>query len=641
MHMHITPIAAAASAFQSTPPSRSHHHSSVGGNGTTTNTSWGTSATGGARTTGTAGNGTTGGSGANGELAMYWGSGDGRPLADYCTSTEGANIIVLSFLDSYGYGATASGAIGDCTIGSDGSGDGCSDVISGINTCHTNGIKVFVSLGGGGGSGKLQSEADGKMVASALFNSWARPEDSAAGSPRPLGDAYVDGWDLDVENPDGANYYQYLVDELRTSFSNTTNPYYISSAPQCYFESNGEDYNLGPSIQNSVYDYLFIQFYDNPSCEAFPTDGSFNYDKWATYIQGTDSKTAKLLIGLPASPVAADSAGYVPPEKLPTLLNKYKTHASFGGVMLWEASESDKVNDNGCHYSQEVHAVLTTDHLEDPSPRDDPLGTNAGSKIQFHIVTMTGQFTEHDACLSPLQVRISSPDPAIPNNDRSQELPFKGLEDLKPEVPANGRNHIARIRRRRKHYLSLTCLFFCIAIVCVIMECFAQFNIEYCDGEDLINLYFGVWSITQLGGLIAILGVIVYFCIVLGDVKTPSWAVALGTPVLVFAALGWLGHHCFRRVWKKCIDDSYDKEEEEDGEDEEEKCRNNKWRSEGERGTNFEFRVQSANAPADPAAPKTPTCVALKRVRRIGILEKWLGGVREENGKEGEERRLG
>lgn len=81
------------------------------------------------------------------------------------------------------------------------------------------------------------------------------------------------------------------------------------------------------------------------------------------------------------------------------------------------------------------------------------------------------------------------------------------------------------------------------------MECFALFNIEFCDGEDLMPLYWGFWSVLQVGSLIAIAGVMVQFWIVLGNVETPSWAVALGTPVLVFAALGWV----FRNLWKRMI----------------------------------------------------------------------------------------
>ncbi len=98
-------------------------------------------------------------------------------------------------------------------------------------------------------------------------------------------------------------------------------------------------------------------------------------------------------------------------------------------------------------------------------------------------------------------------------------------------------------------FLSIASLCLILSATATVFECFALFNIEYCDGEDLMQLYWGFWSVLQVGSIIAILGVMVQFWIVLGDVETPSWAVALGTPVLVFAALGFV----FRAIWKEFL----------------------------------------------------------------------------------------
>lgn len=75
-------------------------------------------------------------------------------------------------------------------------------------------------------------------------------------------------------------------------------------------------------------------------------------------------------------------------------------------------------------------------------------------------------------------------------------------------------------------------------------------------------LYWGFWSVLQVGSNIAIFGVMLNLWIVLGDVETPSWAVALGTPVLVFAALGFV----FRALWKKASQRRRDRKREEDEE---------------------------------------------------------------------------
>lgn len=63
-----------------------------------------------------------------------------------------------------------------------------------------------------------------------------------------------------------------------------------------------------------------------------------------------------------------------------------------------------------------------------------------------------------------------------------------------------------------------------------------------------MQIYWGFWSVLQVGSNIAILGVMVQFWIVLGDIETPSWAVALGTPVLVFAAIGFGVRHVFKET---------------------------------------------------------------------------------------------
>ncbi|TVY85905.1 hypothetical protein LAWI1_G008372 [Lachnellula willkommii] len=58
------------------------------------------------------------------------------------------------------------------------------------------------------------------------------------------------------------------------------------------------------------------------------------------------------------------------------------------------------------------------------------------------------------------------------------------------------RQHIQRLRRR---YLGIATLCFLLTICCIVLECFALFNIQYCDGEDLMQLYWGFWSVLQVG----------------------------------------------------------------------------------------------------------------------------------------------
>jgi len=122
-----------------------------------------------------------------------------------------------------------------------------------------------------------------------------------------------------------------------------------------------------------------------------------------------------------------------------------------------------------------------------------------------------------------------------------------------PTTEANSPYRRRRIKRLQTHYLSIVSLCFVLSVTCTVFEVFVLFNIEYCDGEDLIKLYWGFWSTMQVGSNIAIFGVILQLWIVLGSVQTPSWAVALGTPVLVFAALGWVCREISKQACKRVL----------------------------------------------------------------------------------------
>ncbi|KIN07799.1 glycoside hydrolase family 18 protein [Oidiodendron maius Zn] len=300
---------------------------------------------------------------------VYWGQDDSeKSLGAYCASGQGIDVIVLAFLSTFGNGNTPSGDFGnECDVASNGDGS-CNTLAKDITTCKGKGIKVLISAGGWGANYDLSSKNDADGVAWSLWNEWAAPGAVSSSAPRPIGNTYVDGWDFDVEaNPNNSGQYLgELVTKLRSYFaSDPSNKYYISGAPQCPLP----EANMGAAIKSSQFDWLFIQFYNNDECSAyqlFQNDGgSFNYDSWVSYVAGTPSAGAKLFVGLPASKDAStgDSSGskyYVSPANLVSLVSKYKSHAQFGGIMLWDAGNSDTVNVNGCNYAQEVHSVLNT-----------------------------------------------------------------------------------------------------------------------------------------------------------------------------------------------------------------------------------------------------------------------------------------
>lgn len=58
-----------------------------------------------------------------------------------------------------------------------------------------------------------------------------------------------------------------------------------------------------------------------------------------------------------------------------------------------------------------------------------------------------------------------------------------------------------------------TCMAVCgvyasVSIAAVVMEVFALLALQFCDGEDLMPLYWSTWTMMQVGSVIAIFGIL-------------------------------------------------------------------------------------------------------------------------------------
>jgi chitinase len=296
---------------------------------------------------------------------VYWGQNGGgivenNDLSTYCTEDSGIDIIVLAFLHEFGDGnAIASGSIGQsCSMTLGGEPLQCDDLAKAIDTCKSNGVQVILSLGGDRGSYSLNSQTEAEVIGQSLWDAYGSPiGDSRV--PRPFGDTFVNGWDFNIEHNSGNEYYQYMIAKLRSNFaSDTVNTYYIAGAPQCPIPEP----NMDVIITNAQFDYLWVQFYNNPGCSV---NGQINYNDWKAKIAGTPSANAKIFIGVPASPLAATgtesgSQYFLEPSKLATLVSKFSSDTAFGGVMMWAAGFSDATVNNGCTYAQQAKSILKT-----------------------------------------------------------------------------------------------------------------------------------------------------------------------------------------------------------------------------------------------------------------------------------------
>jgi len=294
---------------------------------------------------------------------VYWGQNGGNTvenddLSTYCQSDSGVDVVVLSFLNAWGNGQNiASGTIGQsCSISSSGEGQGCDSLAKSIDTCKSNGVKVLLSLGGAVGAYSLQSQQEAETIGQNLWDAYGNT--SGGQAPRPFGETFVNGWDFDIESNSGNENYQYLISKLRSNFdSDSSNSYLITGAPQCPIPEP----NMNEIITNSEFDYLFVQFYNNPGCSV---NGNINFNDWKTNIANTPSADAKLFIGVPAAPLGATgtesgSQYYLDPNSLSNLVSQYKSDDAFGGIMLWSAGFSDSNMNDGKTYAQSAKAILS------------------------------------------------------------------------------------------------------------------------------------------------------------------------------------------------------------------------------------------------------------------------------------------
>lgn len=307
----------------------------------------------------------SGSSGKN--VVAYWGQTTGAAdLAPYCASDSGIDTIALSFVYVFGEGSLKGNFGSTCSF-DDTSAPSCDKLASAVETCKKNGKKVLVSLGGAPGPNSkyaITSKTAAEDTASKLFAMFGAKGDGAAAS-RPLGDSFVDGFDLDIENPEVNTYLPDFMNAFRSEFAkDSKNKYQLSAAPQCPWP----EVNMGDGLTKAQFDEIYVQFYNNPSCSAvqFPTTTSdtsakgFNYDAWKSALASTPNKDAKIYIGLPAGPKGAAPGNFIDVAKTTDLVNKFKDDSAFGGVMLWDATNSDEQKDNNCTFAQNMQKILTT-----------------------------------------------------------------------------------------------------------------------------------------------------------------------------------------------------------------------------------------------------------------------------------------
>lgn len=209
----------------------------------------------------------------------------------------------------------------------------CSLLATDITTCQAKGKIVTLSLGGATGSVGFSSDAQAVQFANTIWNLFL----GGTSDTRPFGSAILDGVDLDIEGGTSSSYPAF-VNELRTLATGASKKYYITAAPQCVFP----DAALSGVLNAARFDAIYVQFYNNPcGLTNFGQASNWNFGIWDDWARNTSlNPDVKVYIGAPASSSAAGS-GYVDIGNLSSIAVQMRnSFPSFGGVMLWDASQA-------------------------------------------------------------------------------------------------------------------------------------------------------------------------------------------------------------------------------------------------------------------------------------------------------------
>ncbi|KAH9944983.1 glycoside hydrolase [Epithele typhae] len=277
-----------------------------------------------------------------------------KTLSTYCQD-DSIDAFPVAFLNVYfGAGGLPSMDLANiCNMNDDAVFPGttmpdCSFLASDIEFCQSKGKIVTLSLGGATGAAGFTSDQQASNFGDTIWNLYL----GGSSSTRPFGTAVLDGIDLDIEGG-STQYYASFVNRIRTLAAGASKKYYVTAAPQCPFP----DAYLSTVLNAVAFDAVYVQFYNNYcALSNYPNNFDFgDWDNWAKTV--AISKDVKIYIGAAASSTAAGS-GYA---DITTVINAALAirdqYSSFGGIMLWDASQAyannraDKQIKNGIRQS--------------------------------------------------------------------------------------------------------------------------------------------------------------------------------------------------------------------------------------------------------------------------------------------------
>ena len=169
---------------------------------------------------------------------------------------------------------------------------------------------------------------------------WANfgPVQSGSSALRPFGTAVLDGFDFDFEA--NVSNMAIFANRLRALMNAAGDKkYYLSAAPQCPIP----DWYNKDILDNVPLDFVNVQFYNNycgvsSYVSGAPQQNNYNFDQWDSWARASKNPAVRILVGVPARQGAG--GGYISPQALAPVLRYSAGYQSFGGVMMWDASQA-------------------------------------------------------------------------------------------------------------------------------------------------------------------------------------------------------------------------------------------------------------------------------------------------------------
>ncbi|KAG6499226.1 hypothetical protein ZIOFF_038983 [Zingiber officinale] len=121
----------------------------------------------------------------------------------------------------------------------------------------------------------------------------------SSSSSRPLGEVALDGVDFDIKG--GGSQYSDLLARYFKNYSKHGKQVYLRPAPQCPFPDSW----LAGALKTGLFDFVWVQFYNNLPCQYNSRDASNLAVAWKKWVS---VPVTEVFLGLPAAPDIAGVA---------------------------------------------------------------------------------------------------------------------------------------------------------------------------------------------------------------------------------------------------------------------------------------------------------------------------------------------